>query len=181
MQIISCGVDEIEINNNPLPSSYLPICPNPDLIRYVRVNMHFLLPEQVIQIPINNCGNPINVLSLGNFTEKSDGIGNTDRNGYTRAENIIKRANQELDENDDQWRKNPNETYPASPPEVKVRFLLNGVYFHRDNDAYYRNITSTAIYNTYGVDVKHQHQRFLFAYLSAQWSGIWNRGNKVCI
>ncbi len=154
LQTFSCGVDEFtEVNENPLPGSYLPICPDPDLIRYVRVNMHFLLPEQVIQIPIANCINFPSILSLGNFTEKSDGTGNTDRNGYTRAEDIIKRANQELDNNDDQWRKNPNETYPASPPEVKVRFLLNGVYFHRDNDAYYRNITSAAIYNLYGVDV----------------------------
>ncbi len=109
-----------------------------------------------------------------------DGFTNSGYNGYRRAEDIISQANSELDDNADQWRKandpfvqNPplNITYPATPPEVKIRYLLTGVYFHRDEAAYYANFSNiNATFTKYGIDTLNTVN--IFYTPNGPWSGV---------
>lgn len=160
-----CGVsNEVQEGPQELPEGYVPICTDSNKIKYIRVAIHFLLPGNIIQRELRDCdasGTTINYIGLGNFTESGDGFSNSGYNGYQRAEDIINQANAELDDNQDQWRKandplvqNPplNITYPSTPPEVKVRYLLTGVYFHRDAAAYYLQKTFWQIHAQYGID-----------------------------
>jgi hypothetical protein len=174
---------------NKLPENYQPICSDPNQIKYIRVAIHFLLPGKMIRIDnLTDCDaaqTPFNYVGDGNFTEIGDGIfggGGSSYNGYMRAEDIIKQANSELDKNADQWRKanNPNVqnppanvSYPATPPQIKVRYLLTGVYFHRDEDAYYIDVSEReSVYQTYGVDKTNTLNVFYTP--NGNWSGIAN-------
>ncbi|GAB4497381.1 MAG: hypothetical protein OHK0019_30890 [Saprospiraceae bacterium] len=76
-------------------------------------------------------------IGAGNFTEYGDGFQNPDYNGFLRANDIINKANEELANNNDQWRKDPNSSYPPDAPANVIRYLLVGTYFHRDPVAYY--------------------------------------------
>ncbi len=146
--------------------------------------MHFLLPGNIITFNVNDCdanGTIINYIGLGNFTETSDGFSNSGYNGYRRAEDIISQANTELDNNYDQWRKasdpnvqNPplNITYPILPPEVKVRYLLTGVYFHRDEAAYYLQKSRAQIHSQYGINPTTTINVYYTPHGS--WSGVAN-------
>ncbi|MCS6928629.1 MAG: hypothetical protein NZM43_03940 [Saprospiraceae bacterium] len=135
-----CGVSaDIPEGSQDLPEGYVPICTDPTRIRYIRVAVHFLLPGKIIKRELRDCdanSTTINYIGLGNFTESGDGFSNSGYNGYKRAEDIINQANAELDDNADQWRKandslvqNPplNISYPPTPPEIKVRYLLTGM------------------------------------------------------
>lgn len=93
---------------------------------------------------------PFLYVGSGNFTETSDGFGNNNYNGYQRAEGIIEKANYELANNADQWRKESGVNYPPSPPKNNIRYILSGVYFHRDNEIYYR-VDTASMANTSGI------------------------------
>lgn len=146
-------------------SNFLPICSDPQQIKYIRIAIHYLLPKgKIIRKSLTDCdGSTYEYVGAGNFTEYSDGFSTSGYNGYQRAEDMINQANMELDNNAHQWRKandpavqNPplNITYPSTPPEVKVRYLLAGVYFHRDDAAYNYdgNFDDDDIVNKYSVD-----------------------------
>lgn len=161
---LPCGVDAgLAEGINSLPESYLPICTDSAVIKYVRVAVHFFLPGKLVVKDLTDCNGaqtPIHYVGAGNFTEHGDGFNNNTYNGYQRAEDIIAQANSELDQNHQQWRKandpnvqNPpaNVTYPEFPPEVKVRYVLTGVYFHRDEQAY-SGQTNWNVHQQYGVD-----------------------------
>lgn len=181
-----CGVSaDAERVSQDLPEGYLPICTDPNQIKYVRVAVHFLLPGKIIKLNVPDCdanGTIIKYIGLGNFTETGDGFTNSGYNGYQRAEDIISQANAELDDNADQWRKandpnvqNPpaNVTYPSTPPEVKVRYLLTGIYFHRDETAYYPHFNSIAsIFTKYAVDTLNTINVFYTP--NGPWSGVAN-------
>lgn len=112
------------------------------IVRYLRVAIHFLLREETYTETLKDDCNaaiaPYNVhySGPGNFTETDDGVGNTDYNGFMHAENVIWLANKMLANNQQQWRKTPGITYPETPPLLNLQYLLVGVYFHRDNDAF---------------------------------------------
>lgn len=180
-----CGVSpELGRESGELPEGYLPICTDPNQIKYVRIAVHFLLPGKIIKLDIPDCdtnGTIISYIGLGNFTETGDGFTNSGYNGYQRAEDIINQANAELEDNEHQWRKandpnvqNPplNITYPANPPEVKVRYLLTGVYFHRDEAAYYLQNTRAQIHAQYGVSPATTINVYYTP--NGNWSGIAN-------
>ena len=182
-----CGVSsDLGSESEDLPEGYLPICTDPNQIKYIRVAMHFLLPGKIVQMDVLDCDaaqTTFKYIGLGNFTESGDGFTNSGYNGYRRAEDIINQANAELDDNADQWRKandpnvqNPpatNVTYPSTPPEVKVRYLLTGVYFHRDEDAYYPNFDKIgAIFTKYGIDTLKTINVFYTP--NGAWSGVAN-------
>jgi hypothetical protein len=140
-----CGSGGLALPANPAQytSPTAPICTDPTLTKYVRVAVHFILADQVtIQRTIgDSCGSvpiQVNYFGPGNFTETNDGHGNNSYNGYKFAEEVISNANNELQNNPEQWRKTTGQNYPTPPPTVPVRWLLNGVYFHRD-DAVYQN------------------------------------------
>jgi hypothetical protein len=83
-------------------------------LRYLRVNLHFIM----------------NAAGEGNFTEIDDGDGGA-YNGYQRAEDIVRTANEQLEQNTAVWGQNPAGPVCAIP----FRIVLKGVYFHRTNHA----------------------------------------------
>jgi len=87
----------------------------------------------------------------GNFTETNDGVDNPSYNGFQHAENFIGFANEMLAENQTQWRKTPGINYPENPP-VNIQYLLVGVYFHRDDDAFNTDVHPPTIHAKYDVE-----------------------------
>jgi hypothetical protein len=182
-----CGIltDTAQAAAQSFPESYLPIYTDPNQVKYIRVAIHFLLPGGIVVIDnLKDCNaaqTTFKYIGLGNFTESGDGYTNSGYNGYLRAEDIINQANAELDDNADQWRKandplvqNPplSITYPSTPPEVKVRYLLTGVYFHRDDSAYYLKKTRDQIHAQYGVNPTTTINVYYTP--NGGWSGIAN-------
>jgi hypothetical protein len=133
-----------------------PICTDPNTVRYIRVAVHFLLREQIlIETYMDNCVQPNmnrTYIGPGNFTETSDGFGNFNYNGFQHAENFISLANQSLANNQDHWRKTPGENYPTPPPAINIQYLLTGVYFHRDNDAFAGLGSESGIHAKYDIE-----------------------------
>lgn len=136
----SCGAAfaPAEPPSNP-PENFTPICPDPEDIKYLRVAVHFLLPGSIVfNNSLQSCAPPysgIYYVGAGNFTENGDGK-DPDYNGFLRAEEIVNRANEELELNSVQWRKDPNSYYPPDAPANVIRYLLAGTYFHRNAVAY---------------------------------------------
>jgi len=134
-----------------------PICTDPNSVRYIRVAVHLLLRESTwVESITDDCNSTIPPYSFtyvgpGNFTETNDGVGNPAYNGFDHAENIIGLANEMLATNETQWRKTSGIDYPANPP-INIQYLLMGVYFHRDDDAFDVNIAPSAIHAKYDVE-----------------------------
>lgn len=136
-----CGLEGIEIPLQEEPPYELigsEICTDTSLIKYVRINYHFMLRGD----------------GTGNFTEYTDNDG-TFYNGYKRAEDVIKKSNEELASNYKMWRPSGNNLPKKS---INIRYLLKGVYFHRDDDYFntpfnYNSYSEWESLNTdYGVD-----------------------------
>ena len=110
-------------------------------IKYVRLAFHYLLPEgTVTEKFVNDCdpARPtINYFGAGNFTEYGDGWNDHDYTGYDFAEDLVANANFELAYPNVQWRQDSNSVYPDPANPVKMQYLIAGVYFHRDSEAYY--------------------------------------------
>jgi hypothetical protein len=138
----SCGATSPGVQSNT-PSNFIAICPDPNAIKYLRVAIHFLLPSNIVfknSDNFKNCLAPYNAIryiGAGNFTEFGDGFQNPDYNGFLRANDIVDKANEELSNNSDQWRKSIGISYPNTPPKTTIRYLLVGTYFHRDDVGYY--------------------------------------------
>jgi len=113
--------DSIIGNVNGLKSGtdITPYIPNSStLMKYVRVNFHFMLTT-----------------SGGNFNTTSDGVSaNSQYTGYYVAREMIETANSQLLMNE-QANLPPNNTIPLLTP--KYCFVLDGVYFNTDNANYY--------------------------------------------
>lgn len=133
-----------------------PVCSDPDAIRYLRVAVHFLLrTETLVETITDQCSSPANVFTYigpGNFTETNDGTGNSGYNGFQHAEAVIGRANQMLANNQDHWRKAPGQNYPTTPPDIRIQYLLVGVYFHRDPEAFAGLGSEKQIHAKYDVE-----------------------------
>jgi len=100
--------------------NYIPDANTP--IKYLRVNIHFILKEQ------GTPGYP------GNFTPFSDGNGNSSYTGYDYANDLINMANYRLGFNT-QMRMPPGNSTAVLPRQY--RYVLNGVFFHEVNNYYY--------------------------------------------
>jgi hypothetical protein len=89
-------------------------------IRYVKINIHYMLKTD----------------GTGNFTETTDGVvsANSPYNGYTYAALLVNTANQRLASNP-KMNLPPNNATPNYPKQY--RFILAGVYFHRNSNYYY--------------------------------------------
>lgn len=133
-----------------------PVCSDPDAIRYLRVAVHFLLrTETLVETITDHCSSPVNVFTYvgpGNFTETNDGIADSGYNGFQHAEQVIGRANQMLANNQDHWRKASGQNYPTTPPDIRIQYLLVGVYFHRDPEAFAGAGSEKQIHAKYDVD-----------------------------
>ncbi len=133
-----------------------PICSDPSAVRYIRVAVHFLLREDTWAETItDNCSSAIPPYSLpyvgpGNFTETNDGVGNPAYTGFQHAENFIGLANEMLATNETQWRKASGIAYPENPA-INIQYLLVGVYFHRDNEAFDGSKPEQQIHAKYDV------------------------------
>lgn len=53
-----------------------------------------------------------------------------------------------------QWRKTAGVNYPDSPA-INIQYLLVGVYFHRDDDAFNINIQPSIIHDKYDIETNH--------------------------
>jgi hypothetical protein len=153
-----CGSGGTSVNSsNGGPDN--PICTDPAVIKYIRVAVHYILPaEPQFHTVVDQCATPWNTftyLGWGNFTEVNDGFGNSDYNGYAHADNFISLANGALANNQDQWRKEPGVSYPTTPPAINYRYLLTGVYFHRDDNdftTFPTNSNLDVIHTKYDID-----------------------------
>jgi len=153
-----CGTSGSSSSSSVGPEN--PICTDPSSVRYVRVAVHFLLREDTwVETITDNCNIGIPPYSFtyigpGNFTETNDGVGSSAYNGFHHAEHIIGLANQMLATNPTQWRKTAGINYPDSP-DINIQYLLVGVYFHRDDDAFNTAILPTSIHAKYDVETNH--------------------------
>ena len=137
----SCGVMRTPSfrNNTQFTFNPLAICTDNSSVKWIRVNFHYMLRND----------------GTGNFNPLDDGNGNTNLNGYQRSEQLIDAANNALINNQKMWLPNPNTT-PI--PQIRVRYLLTGVYFHNDSrlmTAYtggYGFPTIDELHSTYGVN-----------------------------
>ncbi len=117
---LPCAMSNSEKTWGPIANAaeYIPDENTP--LVYVRGNIHFMLLEEGTQ------GYP------GNFTETHDGLGNLGFTGYDFAKKLIEFANSQMSQNV-QMNLPPNNM--TAKPKKKVCWILNGVYFHRDNDS----------------------------------------------
>jgi hypothetical protein len=136
----SCGITNSPSQPNAqLTFNPLAICTDNSSVKWIRVNFHYMLRND----------------GTGNFNPVDDGNGNTNLNGYKRSEQIINAANDALINNQKMWLPNPNST-PI--PQIRVRYLLTGVYFHNDSrlmTAYTGDLGFPSIdelHSTYGVN-----------------------------
>lgn len=105
-----------------IPDAYLYIPDANTPIEYLRVNIHFIL---------RSVGDPA---YPGNFTKYDDGDGHSDYTGYDYAQDLIDMANYRLSWNTQM--KMPPGNSTDDPPR-QYRYILNGVFFHEDNNYYY--------------------------------------------
>jgi len=140
---MSCGTMGAAPSASPASSpGFLPICTDPNAVRYLRVAFHYLLRESNYTWTfLDDCADPdvnFTYIGPGNFTESSDGYQNSVYNGFLRAEEVIADANAKLAANWNHWRKAPGVYYPPTTnlPATNIRYVLVGTYFHRDNAAY---------------------------------------------
>ena len=91
-------------------------------IKYLRVNIHFMLRS------------PGDSAYPGNFATDGDGNGNPDYTGYDYAEDLVDAANFRLSRNQ-KMHLPPGNSTPVIAR--KYRYVLNGVFFHEDNNYYY--------------------------------------------
>lgn len=99
---------------------------------YIKVNIHFMLKGD----------------GSGNFTETDDGTGNSQYNGYDYARDLYNIANHCFSQNP-QMRLPVGNNTPNLP--IKIRYVLSGVYFHRD-DKYYNFNYSFDLHRKYAKD-----------------------------
>jgi Pregnancy-associated plasma protein-A len=160
-----CGTQDVAPSQgeNTPPASESPICTDPNAIKYIRVAFHYFLSEAPItRSYVDGCvqNPPITrtYIGPGNFTETGDGNG-TNYNGFQRAEDVVELANWELANNNDHARKVPGQVYPTPPPSNPTRYILTGVYFHRNTTVFNsRYIPDEPQYNKGGdsiIDVYH--------------------------
>ena len=104
-------------------------------IKYIRISYHFMLKSD----------------GTGNFNEIDNGTpsANTAHNGYKMAQMFIERANLRLANNAKMKYPLNNQTAVLSIP---IRFVLSGVYFHRDDNGYICGLGSN-LQPQYGVNI----------------------------
>ncbi len=110
-------------------------CPDTE-IKYLRLNYHFILNDN----------------GTGNFNETDDGQGNHANNGYKRANDVVALANYELANNQNMWRQEPGITYPTTAPANNIRYVLTGVYFHRNGDMVNLFSGNWSMHGLYAID-----------------------------
>ena len=130
-QLGSAEIDTIELTY--LKSAYIPSQSTP--IKYVKVNFHYMH----------------RIDGSGNFTETDDGNGDNSFNGYMHAMNIVEAANTEFSNNRQMYLPPGNTT---DNPPMRIRFILQGVYFHDDNNTHYdfNSVSGTTLNSNYGID-----------------------------
>lgn len=86
----------------------------------------------------------------GNFNEAWDGIKDSTNNGYTFAEKMVARANEELTLNARMFRQPEGIETPVRP--TKLQYILTGIYFDR-NDQFQNDdfFSGWSILEKYGV------------------------------
>jgi hypothetical protein len=115
---MNCDLTPLTISKSTGLLNSIPYIPNSKTeIKTIRVNIQFMLKSNG---------------SL-NFTETNDGNGNNNYTGYNFAEDLIYYANQRLSSNQ---QLNLPIINPCPIIEKKYRYILNGVFFNRD-DAYF--------------------------------------------
>lgn len=193
----SCLSESLAPGDTIMPVGYQYICTDPNLVKYLKVNIHFLSPGLVEKAMKDCVGNTeFKYLGLGNFTPYSNGfntasldpVGILDYyyNGFQRAEDIINKCNDILADNHNQWRRandinvqNPpaDVTYPETPPSTNVRFILSGVYFHEDPRAVSSNINNDLNYfqSTYGVNKETE----INVFMASEFTGYYSDGSGV--
>lgn len=154
-----CGLIQGSNAQKPtnLAANPLAICTDPNSVKYIRVNVHFINRSD----------------GTGNFNPNNDGNGNTSMNGYKRAETIINFANTKLANNMQMWRPSNNST-PVVP--IRVRYVLTGVYFHNSDywiTAYW-NLSD--LNSTYGVNTSSEINYY---YTRSMLNGVELGGNGI--
>lgn len=121
--------------NIPDANNYIPGEDTP--IKYIRINVHFMLKEQ------GTLGYP------GNFTKVNDGNGNSDYTGYEYANDLINKANERLSANY-KMKMPPGNSTVVLPR--KYQYILSGVFFHEDNYFYTFSYNAPTLYSETAED-----------------------------
>ncbi|GAB5417564.1 MAG: hypothetical protein Crog4KO_08360 [Crocinitomicaceae bacterium] len=95
-------------------------CNDPDNIKHVKVNIHYLLKSD----------------GTGNFHEMGDGWGNPNYTGFDYAEDMIDSINTELNVNPGIRSGMQVPGYDYTVTDFGFRFVLAGVHFHRNTTLY---------------------------------------------
>jgi len=121
--------------------------------KLVSVNIHFVLRDD----------------GTGNYTETTDPGGGTSENGYTKAQDIVDRINQEWMDNQELWRPTGNTT----PVEnINIQYDLKGVYFDRSTTLYNEPSWDFSEFANYAVNSDKEINIFFIG--NQQYSGIAN-------
>jgi hypothetical protein len=140
----------------PVFTSAQGLCPN-GALNYIRVNIHYMLHDD----------------GTGNFTEYDNGNGNTASTGYDYADSLIYLANYDL-ANNVQMNLPVGNTIPVNP--IPFRYVLAGVYFHRDNQHYDYNNIEWSVHDKYGVNKGTEINVYMQYSLHSSGTGPQNGG-----
>jgi Pregnancy-associated plasma protein-A len=119
--------------------------------RSIRINIHFVLRSD----------------GTGNFTETGDNLGNS-LSGYKFAKDFMSRAATTVSYN---TRMNipPNNTIPVLDP--KYHYILDAVYFHRNDNFFTFNANGDLMHDALGADKEEVFNVFLTEDISLSTSG----------
>lgn len=127
--------------------TYCHISKGNDTTYFLKVNIHFMIhPEKG-----------------GNFTETSDGLenGNPEVNGYVYAKKLVSSNNYYLYANKPMNLVNKDSSNQVAP-KVRYRYVLTGVYFHRDSVlCYYEHEKRFDLLKKYGVNKENEINVFM--------------------
>ncbi len=128
----TCGVINNNSTTSDLPFQVNSYCNDPTLVKYIPLAFHFVLTDDpTASLPNEDCGVNWSNNYPGNFTERSDGNGDWSYTGYDWAKDIIDRLNFFMSNNNDIWRKAAGISYPSTPPDINIQFMLEEVNFIR--------------------------------------------------
>jgi len=134
----TCILSGIKKTGGPIPNASDFIPNETTTIKYIRMNIHFILLDD------SDPDYP------GNFTETDDGNGNNSYTGYDFAKDLIDKVNERLSYNIQMNMPPGNSTGVI---DRKYRFILDAVYFHENSTYYYFPAYPNSVYSENGGEV----------------------------
>jgi len=126
-------------------------------VKYVNLNLHYMQ---------RSCGQP-----PGNFTESDDGMGDPTYTGLDHALDVVRAANWTMLRNWQAGNQVDQNNITPFPPK-RIQYVLNGVYFHADDDYFQETGSTSDINDVFGVNINTEYNVYMTGG-SAPSSGGW--------